>query len=38
MTKLDGNVVLRLVVISPLIAVEDLLETMSAVRTLAAGF
>jgi L-2,4-diaminobutyrate decarboxylase len=38
MTKLDGNVVLRLVVISPLIAVEDLLETMSAVRTLVAGF
>jgi L-2,4-diaminobutyrate decarboxylase len=35
MTKLDGKTVLRLVVISPLITSEDLIETMSAVRDLA---
>ena len=35
MTKLDGRSVLRLVVISPLISSEDLMETMDAVRSLA---
>jgi diaminobutyrate-2-oxoglutarate transaminase/L-2,4-diaminobutyrate decarboxylase len=37
MTKLDGKVVLRLVVISPLITGEHLRETVDAVRALARG-
>jgi L-2,4-diaminobutyrate decarboxylase len=35
MTKLDGQAVLRLVVISPLITSRDLMETVNAVRILA---